>query len=85
MNTLLAHEVPLYGRERELALIREVLEHGRGGGAVVLSVEGMPGIGKTRLLTEAADLARRLGYVPPRGPHGHGARTHRPAAALTGR
>ncbi|MET9950590.1 LuxR C-terminal-related transcriptional regulator [Streptomyces sp. NPDC006339] len=84
MNTLLTTDLPLHGRERELALIRDVLEHGRREGTAVVSVEGMPGIGKTRLLTEAATLARRLGYLPSRGGHGREARTHRPAAALTG-
>ncbi|HZF87475.1 helix-turn-helix transcriptional regulator [Streptomyces sp.] len=83
MNTLLASEVPLRGRERELAVIREILEHGLRRGPAVLAVEGMPGIGKTRLLTEAAALARRLGYVPPGRPHGRDAWTHRPSAART--
>ncbi|MEV6331807.1 LuxR C-terminal-related transcriptional regulator [Streptomyces sp. NPDC051909] len=84
MNTVLAPEAPLRGRESELALIREVLEHGRRGGSAVLAVEGMPGIGKTRLLSEAAALARELGYQPARRPHGREARHHRPSAARTG-
>ncbi|MFI8104597.1 LuxR C-terminal-related transcriptional regulator [Streptomyces sp. NPDC086023] len=84
MNTVLAAEVPLRGRERELALIRDVLEHGRREGGAVLAVEGMPGIGKTRLLTEAAALARGLGYLPPRRPHGRESRARRASATLTG-
>ncbi|MCX2181908.1 LuxR C-terminal-related transcriptional regulator [Streptomyces sp. SKN60] len=84
MNTVLAPEAPLRGREGELALIREVLEHGSRGGTAVLTVEGMPGIGKTRLLSEAAALARQLGYQPARRPHGREARHHRLSAARTG-
>ncbi|MEV7521380.1 LuxR C-terminal-related transcriptional regulator [Streptomyces sp. NPDC091371] len=62
MNSTVTH-MPLRGRERELRLIREVLEYGRRSGPAVLSVEGMPGIGKTRLLREAALLADGLGYT----------------------
>ncbi|MEU9250232.1 LuxR C-terminal-related transcriptional regulator [Streptomyces sp. NPDC048270] len=62
MNGTLTH-MPLRGREREMRLIREVLEYGRRSGPAVLSIEGMPGIGKTRLLREAALLADGLGYA----------------------
>lgn len=62
MNSTLTH-MPLRGREREMRLIREVLEYGRRSGPAVLSIEGMPGIGKTRLLQEAAALADGLGYA----------------------
>ncbi|MFJ8159307.1 LuxR C-terminal-related transcriptional regulator [Streptomyces sp. NPDC096136] len=62
MNRTLT-ELPLRGREREMRTVREVLDHGRRTGRVVLTVEGMPGIGKTRLLREAAALADDLGYA----------------------
>jgi DNA-binding SARP family transcriptional activator len=55
---------PLVGREREYALlarlITETADGGSGGGHVVL-VEGEPGIGKSRLVQEAA------GYAGTRG------------------
>lgn len=62
MNSTLTG-APLRGREREMRLIREVLERGLRGATAVVAVEGMPGIGKTRLVQEAAALAARLGYV----------------------
>ncbi len=50
------------GRERELAVVQGRLEAAcRGQGGVVL-VAGEPGIGKTRLLTELAERARRQGW-----------------------
>ncbi|RLU80662.1 hypothetical protein CTZ27_34765 [Streptomyces griseocarneus] len=54
---------PLRGRERELARVHDVLEHGRGGGSALLLIEGQPGCGKTRLMRECMTLADRLGYV----------------------
>ncbi|MFJ8015653.1 LuxR C-terminal-related transcriptional regulator [Streptomyces sp. NPDC096339] len=62
MTSTFTH-MPLRGREREMRLIREVLEYGRRSGPAVLSIEGMPGIGKTRLLREAAALADGLGFT----------------------
>ncbi|MFD5421819.1 LuxR C-terminal-related transcriptional regulator [Streptomyces sp. NPDC127069] len=56
-------DLPLRGREREMRTVRELLEYGRRAGRALLTVEGMPGIGKTRLLREAAALAEGLGYV----------------------
>ncbi|MCC3771273.1 LuxR family transcriptional regulator [Streptomyces sp. UNOC14_S4] len=54
---------PLRGRERELARVHDVLEHGRRGGSALLLIEGQPGCGKTRLMRECMTLADRLGYV----------------------
>ncbi|MFC4943159.1 ATP-binding protein [Pseudonocardia sp. GCM10023141] len=48
----------LFGRARELAVLRSGLEHARGGTGGLLLVAGPPGIGKTRLVEE---LARDLG------------------------
>lgn len=53
----------LYGRDDELAVVRDWLRRvgaGRGGVAVL---EGSAGIGKSRMLTEAAELATRDGFV----------------------
>jgi predicted ATPase len=51
------------GRDAELAVLAEIFSQaagGRGGCAVVI---GEAGIGKTRLVTEAADGARQRGQV----------------------
>ena len=50
----------LFGRERELALIGDLLEHVDAGGGSLL-VHGEPGIGKSALLVEARRQAERLG------------------------
>ncbi len=59
MSTVTAE---LLERERELAAIREALRgaHARSGSVVAL--EGPPGVGKTRLLAEAAAEAGELGF-----------------------
>jgi transcriptional regulator with XRE-family HTH domain len=49
---------PLAGRDRELAELRA---HVRGDGPPLLLFVGEPGIGKTRLLTEARHLAANAG------------------------
>jgi DNA-binding winged helix-turn-helix (wHTH) protein/class 3 adenylate cyclase/tetratricopeptide (TPR) repeat protein len=43
---------PFVGRQRELALLHDRLEAVRAGEGQVVSLVGLPGIGKTRLLTE---------------------------------
>src|SRR5271168_5250110 len=45
---------PLRGRDSELAVIRERLSGALAGRAAVVVVEGRAGLGKTRLLAEAA-------------------------------
>src|SRR4051794_16867498 len=53
-------QIAFRGRDEELAEIGAALgDAARGRGATIL-VEGPPGIGKTRLLAEAAAMARRL-------------------------
>ncbi len=52
---------PLRGREHELELIQGHLAGLTQGRAAVLQLLGAPGAGKTRLLAEAARLARRHG------------------------
>jgi tetratricopeptide (TPR) repeat protein/transcriptional regulator with XRE-family HTH domain len=55
---------PLVGRARERLLLER---HLAGSGPPVLFLAGEPGIGKTRLLDEAAALARRGGWTVLRG------------------
>lgn len=55
---------PLVGRQAELALIERTLA---GGGAPVLMLAGEPGIGKSRLLEEAAQRAEERGMLVLRG------------------
>jgi DNA-binding CsgD family transcriptional regulator len=50
------------GRDAELASIGVQLDRVRSGTGAVVLVEGEPGMGKTRLLAEAARVARRLGF-----------------------
>lgn len=51
---------PLVGRSRELAQLER---HLAGEGPPVLMLAGEPGIGKTRLLREAADRGREQGWA----------------------
>jgi DNA-binding CsgD family transcriptional regulator len=50
------------GRDAELASIGVQLDHARSGVGGVVLLDGEPGMGKTRLLAEAARLARRLAF-----------------------
>ena len=50
------------GRDAELASIGVQLDRVRSGVGAVVLVDGEPGMGKTRLLAEAARVARRLGF-----------------------
>jgi DNA-binding CsgD family transcriptional regulator len=50
------------GRDTELASIGVQLDRARSGTGAVVLVEGEPGMGKTRLLGEAARVARRLAF-----------------------
>ncbi|GAA5021000.1 helix-turn-helix transcriptional regulator [Streptomyces siamensis] len=53
---------PLRGRDTELARVRDVLGGVAHGRTRVLYVEGASGLGKTRLLAEAASLATAAGF-----------------------
>jgi len=46
-------ESPLVGRENELRMVREQLEHAQGGHGRLVLVSGEPGIGKSRLVVES--------------------------------
>ena len=59
MATVPARE--FHGRDAELALIRGELERPSDGAEAVVVVEGAAGMGKSRLLAEAAAIARSLG------------------------
>src|SRR5689334_6162719 len=50
-----------HGREAELALIRGALEGLAEGAETVVIIEGAAGMGKSRLLSEAVEIARGLG------------------------
>src|SRR3954469_19329604 len=50
------------GRDAELAAIGVQLHRVRSGVGAVVLIEGEPGMGKTRLLAEAARVARRLAF-----------------------
>ena len=54
---------PIIGREAELGQIEEALADVEAGEQVCISVEGEPGIGKTRLLAELEDRADERGYL----------------------
>ena len=52
---------PLRGRDEELERIGERISAARSGIGSVVTIAGDPGLGKTRLLEEAARIARRIG------------------------
>ena len=56
-------ELPLVGRERELAILATLLDGIEAGGGAIALVSGEPGIGKSRLLEAASDHARGRGYA----------------------
>jgi DNA-binding CsgD family transcriptional regulator len=58
----MSHLYPMRGRDGGIEAIHAALDRvSRGVGDVTL-IEGQPGIGKTRLLTEARSIAERLGF-----------------------
>jgi tetratricopeptide (TPR) repeat protein len=54
--------LPLIGRDRELALLRRVLDTGAAGRGGLAVVTGEAGIGKSRLAAEVAEQARAAGF-----------------------
>lgn len=54
--------VKLVGRDPEFRHVRAAMERVRAGVAAVTVIEGEPGIGKTRLMTEAVAAARSEGW-----------------------
>jgi DNA-binding SARP family transcriptional activator len=57
----LVRPVPIVGRGRELALLRESLRHATGGTGCIVVMTGEPGLGKTRLVAECRRLF--MGWV----------------------
>ena len=55
---------PVVGRQVELGAIRQELASARAGRLTGLTLEGEPGIGKTRLLIAAAEVAATEGFIP---------------------
>ncbi|MER7693448.1 BTAD domain-containing putative transcriptional regulator [Streptomyces sp. NPDC097610] len=53
----------LVGRTEELTVLRRTVERALAGDTAIGIVEGEPGVGKTRLLEEAAAVAGRLGAL----------------------
>jgi MoxR-like ATPase len=52
------------GRQVELGAIKQELTAAKAGRLTALALEGEPGIGKTRLLLAAAELAAAEGFRP---------------------
>jgi DNA-binding CsgD family transcriptional regulator len=57
------HDDRLVGRDRELAVLGGAIRAGATGEATAICLDGVPGIGKSTLLTGAAELAREAGYT----------------------
>ena len=55
------------GRERELAELERLIAQAHEGEGGVAVIEGPPGIGKTRALAEAGNLAAERGLVVATG------------------
>jgi tetratricopeptide (TPR) repeat protein len=69
LEVAIAHPIAdaLVGRDRELAVLRAVLDAATAGRPTVALLVGEPGIGKTRLADEAAVIARAAGMRVLRG------------------
>ncbi|MFN8072769.1 MAG: BTAD domain-containing putative transcriptional regulator [Mycobacterium sp.] len=65
----------LYGRDRELARVRELLTAAADGHGSVAVVVGESGVGKTALATEVTHLAKGLGMISVWAGHAGGVRT----------
>src|ERR1700693_1759857 len=55
-------QIPLIGREHQLAPLRSHLDAARRGGSGVVLVGGEPGVGKTRLMAELGGRAHAGGW-----------------------
>ena len=62
-ETAAAMRVPLVGRDRELAKIRDAVAGARAGRGRMIEIVGETGSGKSRLMTEAQELADGLGVA----------------------
>ncbi|WP_066367103.1 ATP-binding protein [Herbidospora mongoliensis] len=75
----------MVGRTAELATVRGMVDGVRRGRGGVLLISGESGIGKTRLLREAADQARKAGLAVASGRAVEGGATYRPLAEALGK
>ena len=57
----------LRGRDTELGTLRHAVDTACAGSGAIVVVEGAPGLGKTRLLDETAELAASAGAEVGRG------------------
>ena len=57
------NELPMVGRERELAQIKERLDLAAQGRGQIVGVTAEPGMGKSRLIAEVVRLADRQGWL----------------------
>lgn len=82
-TSLPLQRAPLSGRDRELAELDRLLARAMAGrdSPRLAAIEGVSGIGKTRLLVELAGLAERRGYAVTVGSCRHMASTTTLAAA----
>jgi hypothetical protein len=69
---------PLIGRDTELRSLRNALERARTGSTQVVAVAGEPGIGKSRIVDEAAADAGAGGAAVVRGRAGEESRAYGP-------
>jgi DNA-binding CsgD family transcriptional regulator len=63
MSVAAGHPGPLLGRDAEIELLASLLDGASGGGGGALVLHGEPGIGKSRLLAVAAELAREREFT----------------------
>lgn len=62
MTRVASLPVPFCGRNAQMAVLSEQLDRARSGAGTVVLVEGDAGMGKSRLLDEAALVARRRSF-----------------------
>ena len=60
-------QVPLVGREREMARLSDLMDRARAGRGVLVDLIGEPGIGKTRLVRELLDANPDLDILKATG------------------
>jgi DNA-binding CsgD family transcriptional regulator len=83
VNTVLeAGTRPLHGRSTELSALRHAIRSVHRAGSVRISFESTPGMGKSRLLTEAGTLAEASGARVIRGLHEDHEEFDRPLVVL---
>ena len=77
-----ADREPLVGRDVELTVLRQALDAARSGSGRVVAIAGEPGIGKTRIVDEAAAEAGARGAAVVRGRADEESRAYGPWRAV---